>query len=181
MGVWNELVRWCGVILAILVGMTACAEKSDSGAVGPKAAESLVQHVEKGLGSLEWDKLKELGLAPPYDLAKKEFEKAYGIQVAGMEWVETGHGRDLHGIVRLTGSSQDPRSGLWLTEVVRLEFVRVGGRGPWKLITFRGQVEDYFSNAIPGEEIRALPKPLQDYLKTAFETIPSKDLKSSGG
>jgi hypothetical protein len=162
----------------VLLGLAACAENGGSGS---EARQSLLQHVERGLDSLERGKLKDLGLALPYDLNKKDFEKAYDVQVVGMEWKKNGGNRHLGGRVRLTGSSKDPRTDLWLTEVVHLDFVRVGGRGDWKLITYRGQVEDYMDRAVPGEAIQTLPQPLQDYLKSAFETLPAKELQSISG
>lgn len=181
MNVWIEVSRWCGAVLVALFGLVACAESGNSQAVGAEARQALEQHVQSALDSLEKDKLKDMGLAPPYDLAEKDFEKNYEVKVVSMKWDETGGRRNLRGMVRLTGSSKDARSGLWLTEVVHLDLVRVDGRGDWKLITYRGQVEDYLSKAVPGKNIEALPQPLQDYLKSAFETVAATELQATSG
>jgi len=95
LNVWIEVSRWCGAVLVALFGLVACAESGNSQAVGAEARQALEQHVQSALDSLEKDKLKDLGLAPPYDLAKKDFEKAYGVQVVSMKWDETGGRRGI--------------------------------------------------------------------------------------
>lgn len=168
----NRIFKWYGM-LGVLCGLVACTDAGNSASKDATAKQSLQQHVIASLQSLDKAKLKDLGFAPPYDIVAKKFESDYEVQVISLaDEEDTG----LRARVRLTGSMQDPRSELWLTEVVRLDFIRPNGQGDWKLITYQGQIENYMAQAIPGRNILTLPDPVQAYLKSAFVTLPAKEL-----
>ncbi|MGP0565820.1 MULTISPECIES: hypothetical protein [unclassified Nitrospina] len=168
-----------GFVLAfILIGIAACGQPEKPGAASAATAESLKQHVEAAIAGLDPAKLKDLGFAPPYNMADKQFETQYEVKVIRMK-PAGDKGKHTEGQVQLVGSMQDPRTELWLTEMVRLNFVQPGGRGEWRLVLYRGQIEDYLSQVIPDQELRTLSDSLQNYLKSAFVTVSADELESA--
>ncbi|MCF8721303.1 hypothetical protein [Nitrospina gracilis] len=170
-------IHWIFILAWVLLGLAACGQPENSGGKGAATAESLKQHVESAIAKLDAAKLKDLGFATPYNMADKQFEAQYEVKVVRLESAGN-NGKHAQAEVQLIGSMQDPRTELWLTEMIQLNFARPGGRGEWKLVLYRGQVEDYLSQVVPGQELRTLSDPLQDYLKSAFATVAAAELKS---
>ncbi|CCQ90814.1 exported hypothetical protein [Nitrospina gracilis 3/211] len=166
------------VLAFILIGIAACGQPGNSGTKSAATAESLKQHVEAAIAGLDPAKLKDFGFAPPYNMADKQFEAQYEVKVIRMK-PAGNKGKHTEGEVQLVGSMLDPRTELWLTEMVQLNFVQPDGRGEWKLVLYRGQIEDYLSQVIPDQELRTLSDPLQNYLKSAFDTVSADELESA--
>ena len=79
----------------------------------------------------------------------------------------------MYGTIGLMGSYET--NGLRnLPKFIGLDFVKMSKDEPWKLITYKGHIEDYFTQYDP-DDAAETPKPLsldlQIYIRSKFQTI----------